>query len=93
MKIEARFALPISAYEFVAKGTEKRANISIRSEFIEVKFKVAIFKTNNTMHQETIERAKFVHELANSNKSQRIMWIIQNLHTQQKSLGKINPKQ
>jgi len=33
MKIEARFAFPISAYEFEQKGTEKRANISIQSEF------------------------------------------------------------
>jgi len=33
MKIEARFAFPINDYKLVAEGTEKRANISIQSEF------------------------------------------------------------
>jgi hypothetical protein len=52
MKIEARFAFPISDYKFVAEGTEKRANI-------EVKFKVGIFKTDNTMHQANSRASQF----------------------------------
>jgi hypothetical protein len=82
MKIEARFAFPISDYEFVAEGTERGQTISIGSRFIEVKFKVDIFKTDR-QYNAPGKQAKFLHKLINSNKPNRIMWGFQNLHTQQ----------